>query len=124
MESLRRGKIISRAFYGNILNQSKEIIVKLVFQALALAASCLLFSGTAPAAQDHSRLLNGPFKTGPEVTKACMQCHEQHAKDFMKTQHWTWSFHSAVDRRNALLPTVCNLRREHLPAEEDRRLRR
>ncbi|MCU0288491.1 MAG: tetrathionate reductase family octaheme c-type cytochrome [Acidobacteria bacterium] len=39
---------------------------------------------------DHSpffkRLFNGP----QEVTKACLECHPQAAKDFMKTAHWNW----------------------------------
>lgn len=65
--------------------------MKRVFLAVALMVSFLLTSGLAPAAQDHSKVVNGPFKTGPEVTKACLQCHESHARDFMKTVHWSWS---------------------------------
>ena len=42
------------------------------------------------AAQDHKDVISGPFKTGQEVTEACVGCHEQQAKDFMKTVHWTW----------------------------------
>ena len=40
---------------------------------------------------DHSQRHQRTVQDGPDVTKACLQCHEQHAKDFMKTQHWTWS---------------------------------
>jgi len=42
-------------------------------------------------AGSHSERINGPFKSGPEVTKACLACHEKQARDFMKTAHWTWS---------------------------------
>ena len=34
---------------------------------------------------------NGPFKTGPEVTKKCVECHAAEAKSFMTSPHWTWS---------------------------------
>lgn len=56
---------------------------------------------TAPAAQatatttaDHSKFkeLAGPFATGPEVTKACLQCHTEAAHQIQQTTHWTWAF--------------------------------
>ena len=50
-----------------------------------------MLPATAPGAQDHSQFITGPFKTGPDVTKACLQCHQDQAKAFMKTVHWTWS---------------------------------
>lgn len=65
-------------------------------QSAVFLGSFLLIAGSASAAQDHSQLISGPFKTGPDVTKACLQCHEQQAKDFMKTQHWTWSMSQEV----------------------------
>ena len=39
---------------------------------------------------DHSDLLNEPFETGSEVTKACLTCHEDSAHEMMQTTHWTW----------------------------------
>jgi octaheme c-type cytochrome (tetrathionate reductase family) len=42
------------------------------------------------AAMDHKDVISGPFKTGQEVTEACLGCHEPQFKDFMKTVHWTW----------------------------------
>jgi octaheme c-type cytochrome (tetrathionate reductase family) len=59
------------------------------FQALFLLLG-LFFSSASWAATDHKDLISGPFKTGPEVTEACVGCHDQQAKDFMKTVHWTW----------------------------------
>lgn len=55
---------------------------------LALALGGLLAAADQPSHAEH---VKGPFKTGPEVTRACLACHEGHAKDFMKTVHWTWS---------------------------------
>jgi hypothetical protein len=41
---------------------------------------------------DHSQheILKQEFKSGPEVTKACLSCHNQAALQFHQTIHWTW----------------------------------
>ena len=41
---------------------------------------------------DHSKfdVLKGPFMTGPDVTRTCLSCHTEAAKQIMKTTHWTW----------------------------------
>ena len=41
---------------------------------------------------DHTqhKILKQSFKSGPEVTKACLSCHNQAALQFHKTIHWTW----------------------------------
>ncbi len=41
---------------------------------------------------DHTRhkALKQPFVSGPEVTKACLSCHNEAAVQFHKTIHWTW----------------------------------
>ena len=41
---------------------------------------------------DHSmhEVLQNKFESGPEVTKACLSCHELAAGQFHKTIHWTW----------------------------------
>ncbi|MDP1606643.1 MAG: tetrathionate reductase family octaheme c-type cytochrome [Rhodocyclaceae bacterium] len=43
---------------------------------------------------DHSKFkeLQKQFKTGPEVTKACLVCHTEAAKQVHRTKHWTWEF--------------------------------
>ena len=43
---------------------------------------------------DHSQFkeLQVDFKTGPEVTKACLGCHNAAAKQLHKTTHWTWAY--------------------------------
>jgi octaheme c-type cytochrome (tetrathionate reductase family) len=43
---------------------------------------------------DHSKFkeLDVDFKSGPEVTKACLQCHTEAAKQVHNTKHWTWEF--------------------------------
>jgi octaheme c-type cytochrome (tetrathionate reductase family) len=43
---------------------------------------------------DHSKLkeLEGPFSNGPEVTKACLGCHNKAGHQFKKNKHWTWEY--------------------------------
>jgi octaheme c-type cytochrome (tetrathionate reductase family) len=39
---------------------------------------------------DHRDIVKGPFKTGQDVTRACLVCHTGAAAELMKTSHWTW----------------------------------
>lgn len=43
---------------------------------------------------DHSKFeqLQGPFATGPDVTKACLGCHTEASKQLHRTKHWNWQF--------------------------------
>jgi octaheme c-type cytochrome (tetrathionate reductase family) len=55
-------------------------------------------SGTA----DHSKFkeLQQEFQSGPEVTKACLACHTEAAKQVMHTQHWKWDFVNPQSKQN------------------------
>lgn len=48
----------------------------------------------ATSTADHSKFeaLRQNFKTGPEVTKACLSCHTEAAKQVQHTKHWTWDY--------------------------------
>ena len=48
---------------------------------------------------DHSRhaALQKTFNSGPEITQACLQCHNDAAAQFHKTIHWTWVGYSEDD---------------------------
>ncbi|UCG98279.1 MAG: tetrathionate reductase family octaheme c-type cytochrome [Burkholderiales bacterium] len=61
-----------------------------------------LTGATAVAAADHS-FIKGPFATGPDVTKTCLQCHQSQAADFMKTVHWTWSSRQKMGSKEVVL---------------------
>ena len=39
---------------------------------------------------DHSSIVKGPFTSGQEVTRACLECHADSADQVMHTTHWTW----------------------------------
>src|ERR1051325_9105214 len=39
---------------------------------------------------DHTDIVKGDFKTGQAVTRDCLSCHPDAAKQMMSTTHWTW----------------------------------
>lgn len=39
---------------------------------------------------DHSALMEGPYETGQDVTRACLTCHEDSAEQVIHTAHWRW----------------------------------
>ena len=43
-----------------------------------------------PAHVDHKDLYEGTFASGPEVTAACLTCHEEAADQVLHTVHWRW----------------------------------
>jgi len=43
-----------------------------------------------PAHTDHADIVAGPFAAGQDVTRACLECHPDSARQVMKTTHWTW----------------------------------
>lgn len=57
----------------------------------------MLFS-IAIIAQSHKDYISGPFKTPQDVTNECLNCHENAAKEVMKTDHWQWLDEEFIDR--------------------------
>lgn len=45
---------------------------------------------------DHSAFFKSPLSSGPEVTKKCLECHPDAAKQVMQTAHWSWLSGDAV----------------------------
>lgn len=63
--------------------------------SLSLLGFLLLNSGLATASTaDHSEFeeLNGPFASGPEVTQACIDCHNKASDEFKHSIHGTWEY--------------------------------
>jgi hypothetical protein len=79
-----------------------------VASALSLALVSLLalvLATPAPAAPasrsstaDHSKFeeLKVKFESGPEVTRACLSCHTDAARQIHKTKHWRWEYDNPV----------------------------
>ncbi|MGS0681856.1 tetrathionate reductase family octaheme c-type cytochrome [Shewanella sp. 125m-7] len=69
--------------------------------AITLSLLTILLHCTSTwAAQDHSEFIQGPFATGSDVTTQCIECHEDHAADFMKSSHWTWELEQSLPGRS------------------------
>ena len=66
----------------------------------ALASTTPLNPKAAPQLErstaDHSKFkeLQQTFTSGPEVTKACLACHNTAGHQVMKSSHWTWEANS------------------------------
>lgn len=76
------------------MQQTKQII--LTFFIVAFLALPAL------AANPHKEYVQGDFKTGPDVTKVCLECHEEQADSFMTTSHWTWSMEQVIDGKKIM----------------------
>ncbi len=66
-------------------------------RAVAALAALLAFPAhAAPAASPPSHAgfeaLQRDFASGPEVTRACIECHKDAAREIHQTQHWTWQY--------------------------------
>ena len=65
----------------------------------ALAALCFASAMAVPALvvanEDHQGIV-GPFDTPMDVTKTCLECHEDASKQVMATTHWTWSLEQDI----------------------------
>ncbi|MEW5910141.1 MAG: cytochrome c3 family protein, partial [Thermodesulfobacteriota bacterium] len=58
---------------------------------------------------DHSRLevLSKPFKSGPEITKACQSCHTEAESQFHQSIHWTWKADETRGKAGYSLNNFC-----------------
>ncbi len=61
---------------------------------IVLACVLVMVSPVRAATADHSKfeVLQGPFASGEEVTRACLTCHTEAARQVMATRHWTWEY--------------------------------
>jgi len=66
---------------------------------LLLGLALALATTTHAYGKRNHIFITGPFKSGPEVTKTCLECHERQTKAFMKTVHWTWSKKQSLNGR-------------------------
>ncbi|KPK38544.1 MAG: cytochrome C [Gammaproteobacteria bacterium SG8_47] len=86
------------------LSASGWFVMLAVLAAFATSVPVL-----ATTTADHSKFkqLQEDFESGPEVTKACLGCHTEAAKQIHKTKHWTWevlnpNFEQKLGKKNVL----------------------
>ena len=55
---------------------------------------------------DHTGFFDGAFKTGQDVTAACLDCHEGVGQELIHTRHWKWmppeGSKSTIGKRNII----------------------
>lgn len=59
---------------------------------------------------DHTKFdeLDKDFKSGPEVTRACLSCHTEAARQVHATKHWTWEFLNPLNNQKLGKKNVLN----------------
>ncbi len=100
--SLKKGKYMKRAIYSILVIFASACMV-LATVAPILADTSEVAPGRQMAKQatkgkklwitaDHFKMeaLQQEFKSGPEVTAACLSCHTEASLQFHKTIHWTF----------------------------------
>jgi octaheme c-type cytochrome (tetrathionate reductase family) len=77
------------------------VILLVIFPAISLFCDDMQLGATSidpwtqvakkPIPTPHSQLFKAPtFTDGPAVTRACLECHADSAREVMETSHWTW----------------------------------
>ena len=79
-------------------------------------------SHTKNLTADHSKfeILMQEFESGPEVTKACLSCHTEAAKQIQKTIHWQWISPTDPDQKLGKMGLVVNNFCVAVPSNEPR----
>lgn len=54
-------------------------------------------------AQDHSEFIADAFSSPQEVTQTCLMCHDEAAKQIMKTNHWNWLNEEFTNANNEIV---------------------
>jgi len=79
--------------FGQIWVLALALLVAALAVGLALRSESGAPDSGMPAARthlDHSAFFDTPFETGPDVTRACLECHEDAARTMMGTAHFRW----------------------------------
>ena len=65
-----------------------EVQMKIIM--LVTATFILSSCTTSHAGVNHSEFIETQCITGEDVTRTCLECHEETALEFMDTAHWMW----------------------------------
>ena len=73
---------------------SRLATVGVWLMALGLVSAGPALAAAKTSTADHTKFkeLQRTFASGPEVTKACLACHTEAAKQIHRTKHWTWDY--------------------------------
>jgi len=68
----------------------KSLIIKFSIVISIAIFTTLYLTKSSQDRHDHSDYFSDAFETPQDVTRACLDCHQDAADDFMKTRHWNW----------------------------------
>ncbi|MRR50610.1 MAG: tetrathionate reductase family octaheme c-type cytochrome [Rhodocyclaceae bacterium] len=76
------------------LRFASSFVSTIIVAVLATGSPAASFAAQGKSTADHTKFkeLQREFGSGPEVTKACLSCHTEAAKQVHRTKHWTWEF--------------------------------
>src|SRR3989339_1008654 len=80
------------------------------FTALGIASAEEPKSVKLNTTADHTKFkeLQREFASGPEVTKACLECHTEAAGQIHRTKHWKWEYLNPETKQTLGKKTVVN----------------
>lgn len=65
--------------------------MKKPFLLLTLLFTVSVLFAQKTEVNEHKENLTGPFSSPQEVTKACLECHEEVGDEIIATRHWNWA---------------------------------
>jgi octaheme c-type cytochrome (tetrathionate reductase family) len=91
-KSLTFGCVLCGLSFGFVSLFAEDVPVKDMIEKVAMQEHAQDQKSPSATTADHSKfeILQQEFKTGPEVTKACLTCHTEASKQIHQTIHWTW----------------------------------
>lgn len=98
---------------GPISAQSTDEAPKVSTPATALSLAAHMSDPVKRGTADHSKfeILKQDFKSGPEVTAACLSCHTEASNQVMHSIHWKWEYEnpktSQVLGKSKVLNSFC-----------------
>ncbi len=85
MAGKRGGIILGGLLLGLLLAAAAVVAAPAAVQGMSVGNGVM-------STADHSRFqeLNREFTSGPEVTRACLKCHNRAGEQLKGSIHWTW----------------------------------
>jgi octaheme c-type cytochrome (tetrathionate reductase family) len=65
--------------------------MKKVLFVISFLLTISVVSAQETKVNGHKDNVVGPFNTPQEVTKACLECHEEAGNQILETRHWNWA---------------------------------
>lgn len=91
--------LFSFSYHSLLAADAKQVITELGIAEYTKADNNITVKdlnilNSSSSMTDHSEFeaLQGPFFDGPEVTEACLECHNKAGHAFMENKHWTWKY--------------------------------